>query len=235
MLPAVPPMWRAWLRCGRLGDWPIGLAISAGSPLPLELEQTVFDRSGLKIHNFYGASECGGIAWDASAVPRTNEDSVGQPFRGVSVETDESGRIRVSSDAVGAGYEKQRAGDALGGGVFLTRDLGRLDEEGLSLSGKLCGAINVAGRKVSPAKVEAAIFNSRLVKRVKVIGFPSRDAERFEEIAALVELEEAANLGDLKRQISEMLPLWEVPRRWLCGNALWCLNEKELSAVASQS
>ncbi len=65
-LAAVPALWRAWHEAGGVPAQ-VRLAISAGAPLPLNLEQAVFAASGIKIHNFYGASECGGIAYDASA------------------------------------------------------------------------------------------------------------------------------------------------------------------------
>src|SRR5688572_25892832 len=70
-LPAVPALWQAWHEAGALTD-NIRLAISAGAPLPLALETDVFNRTRLKIHNFYGSSECGGIAYDRSATPRTD-------------------------------------------------------------------------------------------------------------------------------------------------------------------
>ncbi|MCC6880970.1 MAG: acyl--CoA ligase, partial [Verrucomicrobiales bacterium] len=58
-LPGVPAMWRAWAAAGILGSG-IGLAISAGAPLGLDLERDIHQRFGLKVHNFYGSSECGG-------------------------------------------------------------------------------------------------------------------------------------------------------------------------------
>src|SRR5882724_6601068 len=60
-LAAVPALWRAWHEADAIPR-NVRLAISAGAPLPLSLEQAVFAGRGLKIHNFYGASECGGIA-----------------------------------------------------------------------------------------------------------------------------------------------------------------------------
>src|SRR5206468_3868811 len=56
-VPAVPALWRAWHEAGILSP-SICLGISAGAPLPLQLEKEVFECSRFKIHNFYGASEC---------------------------------------------------------------------------------------------------------------------------------------------------------------------------------
>jgi len=103
----------------------------------------------------------------------------------------------------------------LGGGTYLTRDVGFIDENGnLHLTSTIGGAINVAGRKVSPARVEAAIFSTGLVRKVEVFAIPSSDPERFEEIAARVELAEGVTLDSLKSAASRTLQGWEMPRHW---------------------
>lgn len=215
VVPAVPSMWRAWLRSGILKDAPIRLAISAGAPLALPLEQAAYQECGLKIHNFYGASECGGIAWDAGETPRETADIVGTPLPGVSVECASDGRLLVRSDAVAAGYDAARPDDVLGNGVYLTRDLGFLDDSGiLHLSGTTGAAINASGRKISPAKVEAALFATGLVRSVKVFGQPSSDPERHEEIAAEVDLAPGVSLDALKTAAMARLQPWELPRHW---------------------
>ena len=84
-LPAVPALWRVWHEAGGIGP-AIKLAISAGAPLPAALEAVIFKQTGIKVHNFYGASECGGICYDASEIPRTLDEDVGMPtVRSVSV------------------------------------------------------------------------------------------------------------------------------------------------------
>lgn len=215
VVPAVPSMWRAWQRSGILKNLPIRLALSAGAPLALSLEQDVFESTGLKIHNFYGASECGGIAWDDSETPRENAGLLGRMLPGVNVEIGRDGRFSVSSDAVATCYDAPRPDDVLGNGVYLTRDVGFMDETGsLHLTSTVGGAINVAGRKISPAKVEAAIFSTGLVGKVEVFAIPSSDPERFEEIAARVELAEGVTLDALKSAASKVLQGWEMPRQW---------------------
>jgi long-chain acyl-CoA synthetase len=215
VLPAVPSMWRAWHRSGILRGAPIHLAISAGAPLALALEQEVFADAGLKIHNFYGASECGGIAYDASELPRENAALLGAPVNGVEIEVSGDGRLLVRSAAVATCYDEARDDDQLGGGAYLTRDIGHADETGnLYLTATTGAAINVAGRKISPAKVEAAILATGLVKQVKVYGIPSSDPERFEEIAAYVELLHGVELDVLKSAALATLQPWELPRHW---------------------
>jgi acyl-CoA synthetase (AMP-forming)/AMP-acid ligase II len=102
-LPAVPPLWRAWHQA-RTIPANVRLAISAGAPLPLSLECDVFQADGLKIHNFLGSSECGGIAYDASATPRSDPALVGSPLQNVICSLNDSGCLVVQSAAVGETY-----------------------------------------------------------------------------------------------------------------------------------
>ena len=218
VVPAAPSIWRAWHRSGILIDSPIALAVSAGSPLALALENDVFAASGLKIHNFYGASECGGISFDFTESPRTSAGDVGTPLPGVDVSIREDGRLIVASSSVACGYDVLRDDDLLSNGNYLTRDLGFLDDSGkIQLTGTMGGSINVAGRKVSPAKVEAAILATGLVRRVKVTGIPSTDPERHEEISVLVELHDGIALDALKSAAAANLSSWELPRHWKTG------------------
>ncbi len=215
VVPAVPSMWRAWHRAGILTGAPIRLALSAGAPLALALENDVFAASGLKIRNFYGASECGGISLDTGEMPRESADDVGTLLPGVEISISGSGRIVVKSASVATGYDCPRDDDQLGGGIYQTRDLGFLDPAGrLHLTGTLGGAINVAGRKISPAKVEAAILSTGLVRSVKVSGIPSSDAERHEEISAAVELQTGITIDVIKQAATSVLQNWETPRHW---------------------
>ena len=59
------------------------LCISAGAPLRPAIGRHFTERFGLKIHTFYGASECGGIGYDASDEPAYEDGFVGQPMRNV--------------------------------------------------------------------------------------------------------------------------------------------------------
>ncbi len=216
VVPAVPSMWRAWHRAGILKGAPISLGISAGAPLTLTLEREIFEASGLKVHNFYGASECGGISWDASGELRDSAADLGMPLPGVSVSTDATGRIKVHSSSVASCYEVPDEESALSDGGYLTRDLGHIDASGkLFLTGSVGGSINVAGRKVSPAKIEAVLLATSLVRSAKAYGVPSRDAERVQEISVEIQLSPGRTLDALKAAAAESLATWEQPRHWI--------------------
>jgi long-chain acyl-CoA synthetase len=211
-MPAVPALWRAWHESGIIPEQ-VRLAISAGAPLPLALERAVFERSGLKIHNFYGSSECGGIAYDRASEPRSEDDCVGAPMRNVQVTLNEDGCVRVSSGAVGETYWPD-PDDALAGGQFQTSDLAELKDGGLYLHGRLSDRINVAGRKVSPASIERVLARHSAVQECLVFGLPSDTADRTEIIVACVAAQAPVAPDDLRQFLLARLPAWQVPRKW---------------------
>lgn len=217
-IAAVPSIWRAWHRSNILTSAPIRLAISAGSPLPIELERDIHQTSRLKIHNLYGTSETGAISWDANEHPRKHASDVGLPLPGVAVSIDSiCQRIRVASGALACGYDSTRSGDTLHCGFHLTHDLGHLDALGrLHIQGTLDGAINVAGRKVSPEKVRQALLASGMLADARITPAPSADPDRHQEIHARItwNAETSSDLENLKQQLTTTLSPWEIPRQW---------------------
>jgi acyl-coenzyme A synthetase/AMP-(fatty) acid ligase len=209
-LPAVPALWRTWSEAGSIPP-SVRLAISAGAPLPLNLEQSIFDSTGVKIHNFYGASECGGIAYDSSATPRQDASLAGSPMPDVKLSLNGEGCLVVHSPAVGETYWPQPT-ESLGGGQFQSNDLAELLDTAVFLRGRACDVINVAGRKVFPETIERALLSHPQVRECLVFGTPDCDSARSEMIVALVasDLEESA----LKKFLLGKLPAWQAPRRW---------------------
>jgi acyl-coenzyme A synthetase/AMP-(fatty) acid ligase len=181
----------------------------------LELENDIFTASGLKLHNFYGASECGGISLDLTDVPRSTADDLGTPLPGVNLSVARDGRLRVESTSVATGYDAPRADDLLEDGIYLTRDRGFIDSRGrLHLMGTVGNAINVSGRKVSPSKIEEILLATGMVVRATVHGIPSNDPERFEEISATIILSPGTCLAAVKTAAAGKLQAWELPRHW---------------------
>jgi long-chain acyl-CoA synthetase len=211
-LPAVPAMWRAWHQAGVLLPANIYCAITAGAPMPLDLEISIFDRAGLKVHNFYGSSECGGIAYDSTSTPRESADLAGRAMKGVALKICDDGCLEVQSAAVARSYDG--ASESLSGGVFRTTDLARLRNDTVYLEGRLTDTIHIAGRKVSPQVIEAALLRCPGVRYCVVFGVASSDATRVEEIVACVNMDEGMSHEALQTEIGKMLPSWQVPRRW---------------------
>jgi acyl-coenzyme A synthetase/AMP-(fatty) acid ligase len=217
-LPAVPAMWQAWERVG-VDFASIRLAISAGAPLPVALEAAVFARSGLKIHNFYGSSECGGIAYDGSDAPRAQSTLAGTPMAGVTLAIDPpTGCLRITSAAVADGYLNTAASadtaGGPGGGTWLSQDLARFDGQGaIHLLGRAGDFISVAGHKIAPALIEEVLQRVPGVRCCVVFGVPSPNAIRVEDVVACVKLDPGTDLSVLKSALGSRPSTYQ-PRHW---------------------
>jgi long-chain acyl-CoA synthetase len=211
-IPAVPALWRTWHDAGVLAA-PVRLAISAGAPLPLALEEEVFAATGLKIHNFYGATECGGIAFDRSDKPRQDATCAGEPLEGVNLAVSEDGCLQIRSRAVGETYWPE-PDDGLRDGCFQTSDVAELRERRVYLRGRLGDQINVSGRKLSPETVESALAEHPAVKQCLVFGVPEGGDLRGETIVACVEAAPGIASEQLRQFLMERLPSWQVPKQW---------------------
>ena len=211
-LAAVPALWRAWHEAGAIPPQ-VRLAISAGAPLQAALEGTIFKRHRLKVHNFYGSTECGGIAYDASETPRTDDACVGAPLRNVRLSLGPDGCLAVESAAVGQSYWPQPS-ESLAGGRFRTSDLAEVSGGVVRLCGRLSDQINVAGRKIAPATVEAALCQHPDVDECLVFGVPSPEANRAESIVACIVARHPVASERLRTFLMEKLSDWQLPRFW---------------------
>jgi acyl-coenzyme A synthetase/AMP-(fatty) acid ligase len=238
-LPAVPAMWRAWHAADAIPP-NVKLAISAGAPLPLALELEIFAKRGLKIHNFYGASECGGIAYDASETPRTDPACVGSPMKNVELFVADDGCLEVRSRAVAEGWLADGRWEMAMGEMsspnsqlpapnssFRTADLAKISNGRVYLHGRSGDLINVAGRKVSPETIESVLLKHPQVSECLVFGVPSSDAERTEEIVAVIVSRERE--AALRQFVLETLPAWQAPRHWLFVEGLQTNTRGKLS------
>jgi acyl-CoA synthetase (AMP-forming)/AMP-acid ligase II len=211
-LAAVPALWRAWHEAKAIPP-NVQLAISAGAPLPAGLEQAIFKSSALKIHNFYGSTECGGITYDATDTPRADDACVGAPMRNVALSLNEDGCLVVRSRAVGETYWPQPA-ETLGSGQFQTSDLVELEEGVVYLRGRASDQINVAGRKVSPASIEKALMEHPALDACLVFGAPGRNGDRADLIVACVVAKSPVTSETLRQFMLERVPAWQMPRDW---------------------
>jgi long-chain acyl-CoA synthetase len=193
------------------------LLISAGARLDTHTAQTFHARFAVKIHSFYGASETGGIAYDAGDAVMT-DGQVGTAMRGVTISlrpdddaTEGSGRIVVHSDSVALGYSEDDDENAFADGGFLTGDLGRVDRDGrLTLTGRASPAVNVAGRKVHPAEVERVLRSMNGVDDVCVMAAP--DPRRGQQILACIVSRRLSSALEVRQFCASRLPAHKVPR-----------------------
>lgn len=213
VFPGMPVFYQSFCEINerpRLPD--LRLCISAGAPLPVEIAQAFHEKFRRKIHSFYGASECGGICYVRETQPIPG--LVGEAMSGVTLELVDpevsNSFIRVQSRAVADGYFPVPDEDKLGHGIFVPDDLLEKTAHGYRIVGRSSDLINVAGKKVHPAEVEAEILRCEGVREAIVFG---RESERRnQEIAACV-VAKGLTEGELLAYCRARLSSWQVPRR----------------------
>ena len=214
VFPGMPLFYQAFCEMDNVPVLPkLRLCISAGAPLPVSVARKFREKFGLSIHPFYGASECGGICYDRDATNEV-EGFVGQPMNGIDLEMVDarakSSQICVRSAAVGDGYFPEPDEAKLGDGFFVPDDLLTKTAKGFRIVGRVSDVINVAGKKVSPAEVEAHLLRFGGVRQAVVFGRES--TLRNEEVAACV-----VASGVTERELLEFcrgaLSAWQVPKR----------------------
>ena len=233
VFPGMPLFYQAFCEIENVPALPrLRLCISAGAPLPISVARKFREKFGLPIHSFYGASECGGICYDRDATNEI-EGFVGQPMKDVDVDLVDpnapSSQIRVRSAAVGDVYFPEPDEEKLGGGVFVPDDLLTRVGSGFKIVGRISDVINVAGKKVNPAEVEAQLLRFAGVRQAVVFGRPaSAGALRNEEVAACVAADVDPSTGlrtglrenDLLEFCRSTLSGWQIPKRIFIVDAI---------------
>lgn len=215
VFPGMPVFYQAFCEMEQRPDLPhLRLCISAGAPLPLPVAQRFRQIFGHAIHSFYGSSECGGISYDRAAM-LVEQGFVGDAMERVQLELLDAeapaSRIRVRSAAAGDGYFPEPDDAKLGHGCFLPDDLLARRADGFAIVGRVSEVINVAGKKVNPAEVEAALLAFYGVQEAAVFGLHS--ARRNEEVAACIVAEKAVDERALLEFCRQRLSGWQVPKR----------------------
>jgi acyl-CoA synthetase (AMP-forming)/AMP-acid ligase II len=222
IFPGMPLFYQAFCEMENVPAPPkLRLCISAGAPLAVTVARQFRQKFKMPIHSFYGASECGGICYDRDGTNEL-EGFVGPPMKGVDLEmidpTTSASQISVRSDAVGDGYFPESDEAKLGGGCFVPDDLLSKTANGFRIVGRVSDVINVAGKKVNPAEVEAHLLRFSGVRQAVVFGRAS--ALRNEEVAACVVASPGLSEADLLEFCRGRLSSWQVPKRIFTVDAI---------------
>ncbi|MEQ8277577.1 MAG: AMP-binding protein [Deltaproteobacteria bacterium] len=198
----------------------------AGAPMPTPLATRVRRAfSNARLFCMYGQTEASARL---SYLPPEDLDrkpgSVGIAIPGVeiSVRVDDGapapahvlGEIFARGDNVMSGYlgDPAATAEVVRDGWLRTRDMGYLDEDGyLFIVGRRDDMISVAGHRVGPREIEAAIDALPGVHACAVVGVPDR--RTGERVVAHVVLEPNARLSaaDIQAACRRALPVYMVP------------------------
>ena len=204
VFPGVPAMWRALALAGV--ELPgLRLGISAGAPLPPEVARAWRERTGLRLHSFYGSSETGGIAYDRDGAAAL-AGGVGRAMRGVQLRHLRGQRLQVSSAAVFTHGNRRRAGK-FGAHVMADR-VARDDRGGLTLLGRVGTMVKLAGRRVDLAEVAANLRRLPGVRDVWVGVGGEPEAMLGAAVAT------ARPPAELRAALQADTAAWKIPKRW---------------------
>jgi long-chain acyl-CoA synthetase len=211
IFPGTPALFQALGSLSGVAE-PVALrlCISAGAPLAPEISRQFHGRFGLKIHSFYGSSECGGIAYDRDHEPEKPSGFVGTSLAGVELVEIDTNRIAVRGPNVADGYFPASDEDILGGQQFIPGDLVEWSNHGIRLIGRVTEFVNVAGKKVHPSVVEEHLRKMPGVVDAIVFGIPS--ITRNEDLVAYVVGSKSLSRQLLENHCREGLSSWQVPR-----------------------
>lgn len=189
------------------------LAISGSAPLAVETQHAFQERYAVPLRQVYGLSEIGVICFDAAA---TGDGSVGLPIDGVEWRLEPVGdllELYVRGPALARGYyrDPEATADMFVDGWLRTHDLLRRGPDGWFVRGRRSTFINVAGSKVGPLEVEAALASCTGVVDGAVVGLP--DPVCTEVVAALVAVDASFRLDVLRRELGERLLPHQLPSR----------------------
>jgi long-chain acyl-CoA synthetase len=215
VFPGMPVFYQSFCEMENAPLMPkLRLCISAGAPLPIEVARKFRGKFKRPIHSFYGSSECGGICYDREA--RLEEPGfVGPPMDGVRIEMLEpnvsASLVRIQSAAAANGYFPEPDSGKLGDGFFTPDDLLSPSGDGFRIVGRVSDVINVAGKKVNPAEVEAELLRFDGVRAAIVFGRES--ILRNEEVTACVVTSGGVREAELLEFCRQRLSGWQVPKR----------------------
>jgi len=205
VFPGVPAMWRA-LAASDLILKSLRLGISAGAPLTPETAREFAARFGLRLHNFYGSSETGGIAYDRSGRATLN-GGVGRAMRGVALKSSRNSRLDVSSAAVFTHRNPRRR---KGLGAWLMADVVAMNSAGeLTLQGRSGQIVKIAGRRISLAEV---------TQRLRAIAgvddaWVGTSAGSEPVLSAVVAT--TLPIAELRTSLQADTATWKIPKRWV--------------------
>lgn len=210
VFPAVPTLLDGLVRAdiprGSLAS--VRLFISAGSPLAASHAREFTRKFRKQIHNFYGSSETGGIAYDRSGEDTLSGRAIGTPMEGVDARISPSGRLLVSGPAV-LRRGNRRAGKQAS--AFLLPDLAsQLPDGSIALVGRKSRQIKLAGKRLNLAEVEKCLLEVDGVSEACVVDFHDRN-NRLQLAAAIVS---SIPPEVIREQLKQRLPVWKIPGHW---------------------
>ncbi|MBC2601039.1 class I adenylate-forming enzyme family protein [Puniceicoccus vermicola] len=209
VFPGTPPLFRALSRThDPLELSSLRLCISAGARLDPHIARDFFQKFGRRIHNFYGSSETGGIAYDATGEAALDGSFIGTPIPGVTLERTASGHLSVSSPAVFTYGNRHRK---KGVGRFRLSDKGTFGpNQEIQLAERHPGLLKIGGRRII---TDELIRKLRAHPHISDFYITTISLDGKDRLAAAMETSENLSAKDIRQQLANDLPSPQLPRK----------------------
>tara|TARA_B100000609_G_scaffold197025_1_gene193397 strand:+ start:439 stop:1815 length:1377 start_codon:yes stop_codon:yes gene_type:complete len=174
---------------------PDAIYISSGAPLPANVRDRFFEKTGHRIHELYGSTETAGIAMRIGSAPW-------RPYPGAEVKIEDE-RLCVRSPWTHADPQCP---------WYQTHDIAEPDGDGFQLLGRAGNIIKIGGKRFSSAEVEQAIRQHPEVEDVAAVPYQRHGDEPA--LAAFVVTKDASTLDAraLREALSQQLAPFKLPR-----------------------
>ncbi|MCP4762671.1 MAG: long-chain fatty acid--CoA ligase [archaeon] len=181
----------------------IKYCFSGAGPLPKEVQDTFESLTGAVVREGFGLTEASPLTHANPLIGRFKNGTVGFPVPNtnvkiVDIETgekilgiNETGELCVKGPQVMKGYYKKEkeTNDCIRDGWLYTGDAALIDDEGyLVIKARLKNMIKYKGHSVYPAEIEAYLMEYEPILEVAVVGVPSDDLSKGENIKAYIVL-----------------------------------------------
>lgn len=191
------------------------VALVGAGPITKDVNSRFVDKFGINLSSNYGSTETGGVISRLTPEPI---DSIGKPMYGVELKVKDEhlkscgfnheGELWVRLNGMFSGYldvESELDED----GFYATGDIVVQDPEGyIFIKGRKKNIINIGGKKVNPAKVEAVLSQYAGVKECAVVSYKKIDQE--EGVRAIL-VGDGLNERDLRTYCKPLLNQYEIP------------------------
>ncbi|MFP7673075.1 class I adenylate-forming enzyme family protein [Marivita sp. S0852] len=221
---AAPGVYRNILKSDKLDVPKLRHGLSAGEKLPQSTRAAWAERTGTRIYEAFGMSECSTFISTAPGTGHVGETSLGwpQPGRRVAI-VDATGPVEKGTTGIIA-IHRSDPGLMLGyldqpeatqakyqGDWFLTGDTGEMTQKGdILYHGRADDMMNAGGYRVSPLEVEAALMAHPDVHDVGVTDIEIKADTRI--IAAYYTADTTLDEAHLKQWASDTLARYKQPR-----------------------
>lgn len=197
-----------------------------GEKLTKNIVNKLYNRfENIQIINSYGPTECT-FAVTSTEVKQNEEISIGKPKQDVCIyvvdedlnelNENEIGEFLISGKSVGKGYlnpslNKNRFIKFKNEKAYCTGDLGYKKDGNFYYIGRKDKQIKYNGYRIELSEIEKAFYNIEYVEKV-IVATTKNDEGKVNKIIAFIKVNCEISKQELKKEISQTLPEYMIPR-----------------------